>query len=198
MAGTPESVYFLKEQIESGELSKINIISLFYMLPNTLMFPTQEVLEQLIELSKSQRIQDCRFTRNVVMIPIVEGRVQHMTEVPRMTRLLALWSLATSGMIKPQTVEPIFYSIFANPAEATEMRIAAFNVLLKLNPAMDVFQKIAARTWYEQDKEVLKVVNTALWTLSQENWTAQQGVSQVMTLGKKARLTYPLIKKARL
>ena len=273
MAGTPESVYFLKEQIESGELSKINIISLFYMLPNTLMFPTQEVLEQLIELSKSQRIQDCRFTRNVVMmsittllekaclsknreikypvwvmgemchpnsrvlqekwiphllkeletsqhmyrkneiivalgmlpheqiigklIPIVEGRVQHMTQVPRMTRLLALWSLATSGMIKPQTVEPIFYSIFANPAEATEMRIAAFNVLLKLNPAMDVFQKIAARTWYEQDKEVLKVVNTALWTLSQENWTAQQGVSQVMTLGKKARLTYPLIKKTR-
>merc|ERR1712018_1005415 len=102
------------------------------------------------------------------LIPIVEGRVQHMAQVPRMTRLLALWSLATSGMIKPQTVEPIFYSIFANPAEATEMRIAAFNVLLKLNPAMDVFQKIAARTWYEQDKEVLKVVNTALWTLSQK------------------------------
>ena len=38
-------------------------------------------------------------------------------EVPRLTRLLALWSLSTSGMVKPQAVEPLFYSIFANPAE---------------------------------------------------------------------------------
>ena len=83
-----------------------------------------------------------------------------VTEVPRLTRILALWSLSTSGMVKPQAVEPLFYSIFANPAEATEMRIAAFNILIKLNPPMAVFQKIATRTWIEQDMEVLKVVNS--------------------------------------
>ena len=68
-----------------------------------------------------------------------------MHHVPRITRLLALWSLPTSGMIKPQSVEPIFYSIYANPAEHTELRIAAFNVLIKLNPPMAVFHKIAQR-----------------------------------------------------
>ena len=68
-----------------------------------------------------------------------------MHHVPRITRLLALWSLSTSGMIKPQSVEPIFYSIYANPAEHTELRIAAFNVLIKLNPPMAVFHKIAQR-----------------------------------------------------
>ena len=96
-----------------------------------------------------------------------------MQEVPRLTRLLALWSLSTSGMVKPQAVEPLFYSIFANPAEATEMRIAAFNILIKLNPPMAIFQKIAARTWVERDMEVLKVVNSGKCTML-KNWKKVQ------------------------
>ena len=95
-----------------------------------------------------------------------------MQEVPRLTRLLALWSLSTSGMVKPQAVEPLFYSIFANPAEATEMRIAAFNILVKLNPPMAIFQKIAARTWVERDMEVLKVVNSGKYTV--QFWSISQ------------------------
>ena len=110
-----------------------------------------------------------------------------MQEVPRLTRLLALWSLSTSGMVKPQAVEPLFYSIFANPAEATEMRIAAFNILVKLNPPVAILQKIATRTWIERDMEVLKVVNSALFTLSNEYFTLTPKISPIVSLPKKAR-----------
>lgn len=273
MAGTPESVMFLKEFIESGNMCKEHIIQLLFVLPNTLIFPTEEVLDQLFLLIKSPRIQECAISKNIAhmamstilkkacmceqrdfkypawvfgkfcgpqspivvtkwiphlvedlknaatfdkkneaivalgllpheeiigtLIPYVEGRVQGVTEVPRLTRLLALWSLSTSGMVKPQAVEPLFYSIFANPAEATEMRIAAFNILIKLNPPMAVFQKIATRTWIEQDMEVLKVVNSALFTLSNEYFTVTPKISPIMSLSKKASLVYPLIKKTR-
>jgi len=273
MAGTPESIMFLKEFIESGSLCKEHIIQMLYVLPNTLIIPTEEVLDQLFLLIKSPRIQECPISKNVAhmamstilkkacmckerdmkypswvfgkfcepqspivvskwiphlvedletaptfdkkneaivalgllpheeiigkLIPYVEGRVQGVQEVPRLTRLLALWSLSTSGMVKPQAVEPLFYSIFANPAEATEMRIAAFNILVKLNPPVAIFQKIATRTWIERDMEVLKVVNSALFTLSNEYFTVTPKISPIVSLPKKASLVYPLIKKTK-
>jgi hypothetical protein len=273
MTGTPEAVYFLKEQMTNGEMSRMQIISMFMWLPNSLMVPTEELLEELFTLVKSQKVQESPLTKNIAimsftnllqkaclapnreasyptdifgkfcspdspivmqkwtpyliqelesasswskqneiivalgmlthqeiiskLIPFVEGRVQSGETVPQMTRLLALWSLSTSGTVQPQTVEPIFYSIYSNPAESTEMRISAFNVLLKMNPAMAVFHKIAARTWTEQDLEVLKVVNVAFYTLSQESKRESVLSMDVMSLPNKVNLVYPLIKKVR-
>ena len=62
MSGTPEAVMVLKDLIET-ELSKPQIISIFMTLPNTLIFPTEEVLETLFELHKIQKIQSCPITR---------------------------------------------------------------------------------------------------------------------------------------
>ena len=128
------------------------------------------------------------------MIPLVEGRVQGQ-EVPYMSRMLALWTLAAVGKeVQPQVVEPIFYSIFSNPAEVTEMRIAAFNALMTLNPSMPVLHKIAARTWVEQDQEVLKTVNMAFWsmTMTMINIETYSDVNEIVN---KIRVVYPLIKK---
>lgn len=131
------------------------------------------------------------------LVPYLEAAQQQQQEVPSMTRLLALWSLAMAAVQYPQTIEPIFFSLYANPAEATEIRISAFNALLKINPSMGTFHKIAARTWTERDQEVLRAVNTALMSLQRESYvqgTAHENI-QVMTLSRKARMTYPLIKK---
>ena len=67
------------------------------------------------------------------------------------------------------------------------MRIAAFNILVKLNPPVAIFQKIATRTWIERDLEVLKVVNAALFTLSNEYFTVTPKISPIVSLPKKAR-----------
>ena len=129
------------------------------------------------------------------LIPFVEGHVGQQ-EVPVMTRLLALWSISAAGINQPQLIEPIMFALFSNPAETTEMRISAFNALIKINPSMPVFHKIAAKTWSEQDTEVLRAVNTAFITLMRtESVESMAQNVQLMTLAKKAKLTYPLIKK---
>lgn len=272
MSGSQEAVFFLKEQIQSGEMNTVEILSMLMWMPNSLMFPTEEVLETVFEILKAPKVESCPFTKNTAimsltslvqkaclsknrdtayptwvfgkfcspesrfvrekflpylmnqlessqswskrnemivalgmlpheqvigkLIPFLEGRIHTQEPVPRMTRLLALWSLATAGEVQPQVVEPIFFAIFSNPAEATEMRISAFNALLKMNPSVAVFHKIVARTWTEEDQEVLKVVNIALATLSQEsNRRIEVRPLDVNDLSKKAKMVLPLIKK---
>nr|ADD73552.1 vitellogenin 2 [Paracyclopina nana] len=273
MSGSQEAVFFLKDQIQSGEVNTVEIISLLMWMPNALMFPTEEVLEAVFEITKAPKVESCPFTkataimslttivkkaclskerdlsyptwvfgkfcspesrfvrekflpyltqelessqswakRNEIivalgmlpheqvigkLVPFLEGRIQTQEPVPRLTRLLALWSLATSGDVQPQVVEPIFFAIFSNPAEATEMRISAFNALLKMNPSVAVFHKIVAKTWTEEDQEVLKVVNIALATLAQERKNEQLRPLDLMDLSMKARMVFPLIKKVR-
>ena len=272
MASTPEAIKFIKEKIQNREINKVQTITILLWIPNSIIMPTEEVLEELWQLVQSEQVRQCRMTENVArmslatllnkaclkrtrnmnypiwvlgrfcspesqiikekflpymlrhleqaqewqkkneiivtlgmlptqevvakMIPIVEGRVQGQ-EVPRMSRMLALWTLAEAGrQVQPQVVEPIFYSIYANPAESTELRVAAFNALMSLNPSMPVLHKVAARTWVEQDQEVLKSVNMALWTMAY-NVVEPVPVADVMNIVVKAKQVYPLIKKIR-
>jgi len=271
MSATPESIRFLKDQMINNEMTKLELFSLFIWMPNNLMVPHEQLLEEIFELVTSPQIQNNKMSQNVAtmsfstllekaclarnrktayptwvvgtmctpeskilkekwvpfllkeleqsqdwmrkndiivalgllpsqdlvgrLVPILEGRVQN-TEVPRMTRLLALWSLSNIAVQQPEIIEPIYFAIFSNPAESTEMRISAFNALLKVNPSISTFHKIAARTWTEQDKEVLAAVNTAFFTLSREPYVKVINENiEVMNLAKKAELVYPLIKK---
>lgn len=133
-----------------------------------------------------------------MLLPFVERRSEN--ESSELTRFLAIYSLANVGRRNPDAVEPIVYSIFSNPAEKTELRAAAFNVLLKLNPSMTTFHKIGALTWREKNVEILELINTALFTLSNmPESAAQQDVYQKpdqSSIQRKAQLIYPIIKKA--
>ena len=75
-----------------------------------------------------------------------------------------------AGFQHPDLVIPILTSVFTNPAESTEMRVAAFNSLLKLNAPKHVFDTIAATTRMEpgMDMELLKVINIALYTIGHD------------------------------
>jgi len=125
------------------------------------------------------------------LVPYVEGSVEGST---KMNRLMALYSLANIAREHQSVALPIFFSLLSNPAENAEIRIAAFNCLVVLNPPMSVMHKIAALTWTEKNKEVLKVINVAFATLSLEN-NEEQSAESMLTVARKAALVYPLIKK---
>jgi len=127
------------------------------------------------------------------LIPYVEGSAQDTSKV---NRLMAIYSLSLSSLAREQqhVVLPIFHAILSNPAENTELRIAAFNILIRMNPPMSVMHKIVSLTWTEKNKEILKVINVALATLSLESRNEQTAES-TLTIAKKAALVYPLIKK---
>lgn len=129
-----------------------------------------------------------------VVLPFVEsGSEQYQKEGP-LSRFLAVSSLGVVGQMHPETVAPLALSIFGNLGESTEVRVAAFNVLLKLDPPTVILQKIASITWYETNMEVLKVVNTALLSLSREYNMAIVN-TKIGHLQKRCSLIYPLIKK---
>jgi len=277
MSGTPQSIYFLKDMIKSGEMTKLQIASMFFSLPRYVITPTEELLESLFHLvTGEQRLRSCEKLFSTVvlgysnliqkaclsdsrkssypiwvfgdfcserspvvnemwikwlvqqlqssgsgstsshtverknmiitamgslthksvfpeLIPFVQGSVEGTTP---MTRYLAIFALAKAGSKKPETVIPIIYSVFSNPAESTEARIAAFNCLLRLNPSLSTMQKIAASTWFESDMEVLKTVNIALYTLAKQTETMTvKSKFGGLTMAGKAYAVFPTIKK---
>ncbi len=127
------------------------------------------------------------------LIPYVEGSAQ---DTSKLNRLMAAYSLSMSNLAREQQhiALPIFHAILSNPAENTELRIAAFNILIRMNPPMSVMHKIVSLTCTEKNKEILKVINVALATLSLESRNEQTAES-TLTIAKKASLVYPLIKK---
>jgi len=124
--------------------------------------------------------------------------IYHVLENPReftpLQRTLAVYALTKTGRHHPQRVLPVLSAIFSNRAERTEVRVAAFTTMMKLKPDMYILQKIATLTWVETDLEILKLVNTAFYSISES--IAMQDVKQESAaLVRKIRLVYPLIKK---
>ena len=138
------------------------------------------------------------------LLPIVEGsgptfRPEYTPrsefEYRNVSRFLSIYGLANSGKKHPEIVLPVVFSIFNNPAENTEVRIAAFNTLMSLNPPIVYLQKIAAATWSERDTEVLSSVYSYIYTLSLQSQVITLETSSPSTdLVKKCQLVLPLLK----
>merc|ERR1712168_1593737 len=144
--------------------------------------------------------------KNVIseLTPVIDTRLPVSTSTVEgsrnsAARVLAVYSLMSVGIQNSQLVIPVLTNVFTNPAEATEMRIAAFSSLLKLNPPKDVFDTIAAQTRMEpqMDMELLKIINIGLYTLGHQIPaevipTLPMGVIELV---EKARLAYHMVKK---
>ena len=132
------------------------------------------------------------------LIPYVSGSLAQQVghKVTELNRLMATYSLANIGHAQPNVVVPILMTVFSNPAETTEMRIAAFNCMLRMNPSTAVFSRIAAVTQQEpsMDLELLKTINIAFYTLANEVPTTGLEATNVELINK-ARLTFRLIKR---
>merc|ERR1711962_287753 len=148
--------------------------------------------------------------KNVIteLTPMIESRGQvdlSTVEGARnsVSRVLAVYSLMNAGFQHPDLVVPILTSVFTNPAESTEMRVAAFNSLLKLNAPKHVFDTIAATTRMEpgMDMELLKVINIALYTIGHDVPMEDAPIAlemlpeSLVELTTKARLAYGMVRK---
>merc|ERR1719385_356383 len=142
------------------------------------------------------------------LTPMIESRGQvdlSTVEGARnsVSRVLAVYSLMNAGFQHPDLVIPILTSVFTNPAESTEMRVAAFNSLLKLNAPKHVFDTIAATTRMEpgMDMELLKVINIALYTIGHDVPMEDAPIAlemlpeSLVELTTKARLAYGMVRK---
>merc|ERR1712038_934028 len=133
-----------------------------------------------------------------VVLDVLEGNIaspaMRQEHNYHTVRYLSVYSLVSIGRFQPHKVLPIVSAIYSNKAEPTDIRLAAFNVIMALNPDMALLQKIATLTWSEKNTEVLRAVNTAFYTLANQI-SMQDFATDMSVLIRRARIIYPLIKK---
>ena len=118
------------------------------------------------------------------LVNVIDGTI---TQRP-MVRSVAVYSLKRIARLNPVLVKPILLSIIDNPAENTQVRIAAVSVLPWSQPSMAQLQKIAARTWFEPSKQVSSFIYSTLKNL------AQTEVPELKAVGQKAQSIIQMIK----
>ncbi len=74
-----------------------------------------------------------------------------------------------SFLIMIYAFRPILLSIIDNPAEATEVRIAAVSILPWSQPSTAELQKIAVRSWFEPSKQVASFIYSTFESLARTN-----------------------------
>ena len=133
---------------------------------------------------------------NVLDMKQHQGQETQLPQALQMTRYIAVYALSNAGQAQPQTTIQALATILKNQGERTEIRIAAFNSLLKMNPELYVLQSIAAMTWRESNKDVIDVINSGFFFLAHQRDLPifeQYGSS----IQRKAALILPLLKWSR-
>jgi hypothetical protein len=138
--------------------------------------------------------------KNIVreLIPYASGalKIQAGQHITTLNRVLAMYSLANTASAQPNAAIATMTAVFSNPTETTEIRIAAFNCLLRMNPSSAVFQRIASVTQQEpnMDYELLKTINIAFYSLGHK-LPSKELEGSSFELANKARFAFHLTRR---
>jgi len=121
----------------------------------------------------------------------IEGKVAGITPA---VRALAIYSLADETNKYRNILLPVFASLVHNPAEARAIRIAAFSMLMKMQPDTVHLQRLAVSTWFEKDAEMHKFIYSSLKALAQLDLENHPEGSHWKDLTLKAQGVLPLAK----
>merc|ERR1719309_943788 len=126
-----------------------------------------------------------------ILLPYIEGKSEKSTPVEQR---MAIYSLSSVTTKHRDTLYPIYSAMVFNPTEPREARIAALSEMLRMQPSMVEFQKLATSTWFEEDAEFLKFVVSTLKSLSNIEPSELPKIGMLYELSIKARAVYPLSK----
>merc|ERR1711962_152543 len=126
-----------------------------------------------------------------ILLPYIEGKSEKSTPVEQR---MAIYSLSSVTTKHRNTLYPIYSAMVFNPTEPREARIAALSEMLRMQPSMVEFQKLATSTWFVEDAEFLKFVVSTLKSLSNIEPSELPEIGLLYELSNKARSVYPLSK----
>ena len=123
------------------------------------------------------------------LLEVVEGRI---TSSPH-ARSLAVYNLIRATQKKPVQIKTVLETLIENPAENTEVRIAAISVLPYTYPTAAELQKLAIRSWFEPSEQVASFIHSTLKSLE-----TLPLANEFEELARKATLALPLCKPSRM
>ena len=118
------------------------------------------------------------------LVKVIDGSISKRP----MIRSVAVYSLKRIAKQNPVLIKPILLSIIDNPAENTQVRIAAVSVLPWSQPSMAQLQKVAIRTWFEPSKQVASFIQSTLKSL------VNTEVPELKAVGLKASSIVHMVK----
>jgi hypothetical protein len=118
------------------------------------------------------------------LIKAIEGKISKRPLV----RSVSVYSLKRIAKQNPVLIKPILLSIIDNPAENTQVRIAAVSVLPWSQPSTAQLQTVAIRTWFEPSKQVASFIYSTLKNL------AETEVPELKAVGAKASSIISMVK----
>ena len=119
------------------------------------------------------------------LLLVVEGRITSSPHV----RSLAVYNLIRVAEKKPAHIKVVLETLIENPAENTEVRIAAISVLPYTYPSVAELQKLAIRSWFEPSEQVSSFIYSTLKALKNLPLADEKH-----ELARKATLALPLCK----
>merc|ERR1712121_139843 len=124
-----------------------------------------------------------------ILLPYIEGKSSTLEQ------RMALYALTPVALEHTELLLPVCSALVFNPTEEKSVRIAALSVLLKMQPSLVHFQKLATSTWFEKDIEFQKFVYSTLKTLSEIELTELPRIRTTLYHNSlKARVVMPLVK----
>ena len=124
------------------------------------------------------------------LLPYIQGRSRETST----TKSLAIYSLARVTYSHRDVLLPVYSALVANPSEEREVRLAAFSMMLLMDPPMVHMQKLAVSTWFEEDAVVARFISSALRSLAELQTSALPPASPMAGLVQKASTVLPLAK----
>ena len=128
-----------------------------------------------------------------ILLPYIEGKVAN---TPSIVQQFAIWGLHNVQMHHKDVLLPIYSAIVFNPTKERSVRIAALTMMLKLNPSMASFQKLATSTWFEKDPEFSKFIYQTLKSLNDLKISELPVYEDILELVNKAKIVFPHVKPA--
>merc|ERR1719228_1542031 len=129
-----------------------------------------------------------------ILIPYIEGSASGSQAENIDIRKMAIYSLSQVSNQHRNPLPPVYAALVHNPSEDRDIRIAAFSIMLRMDPSAVHLQKIAVSTWFEKDDQVAKYVYSSLKSLSQIKRSQIPNDSKVFALALKAATVLPLAK----
>merc|ERR1719309_1816232 len=114
--------------------------------------------------------------------------IKPLLTVTKEPRSVAIFSLKRIAKLFPTEVRPILMTIITNPAESTNVKIAAVAIIPFTNPTIAQIQSLCIHTWYVESKQVSSFIYSTMHSL------ASTVDPELKMVGEKAKIALPLLK----
>merc|ERR1712168_127568 len=209
ISGTNPAIMFVKEMIMSEKISPLRIGTIIASLPHYIETPTVKLLDELFEIIKSSVVTRHDILKSNAELSFATLLNRACIDSSRVSRFPVFvygefCNTQTSTLVNkyiPYLVDQLHSARTEVERVSIIMSLGTLGhesvipMLLRTQPSLVHFQKLATSTWFEKDIEFQKFVYSTLKSMSEIEVTEQPSYkTSLYHNSMKAKVVMPLVK----